>query len=362
MIPMLYAPAATSFDTLGIGELSEATECVVTEERNGAFTLKMKIPASANYANQVNVGSLIVADASPAQSRQAFEVVSVRKSLDGIITVSANHISYRLKYSVLKPLEVDGITAMIDWLNTSTHYINRISINGTVFTFESEGISSSSKIKFVGYMPVRSVLGGVEGSMLDVFGGVWKWNNFVSKLSAGRGTDNGVRILYGKNLTGITAQYDGMDAITGLYPYYTKDNVVTRAGTQIYWSGNQGLYAYSKVISKDFADRFEDTPTAAQLESAAQAWINGKGLPLVNLRTSFIPLHQTVEYKDLANVESVEIDDTIHVYVPTVDVDVKAKVIKTNYNVLLDRYDSVEVGNFRTSITEAIKAVTGETA
>lgn len=357
MIPMLYAPNATSFDTLGIGELSEATEGVVTEERNGAFTLKMKIPASANYADQINVGSLIVADASPDQPRQAFEVYNVKKGLDGMIIIQANHISYRLKYSILKPFDVDGITAMISRLNASSNYIRGIWHNE--FEFSSNGITSSSKVKSIEYMSLKSVLGGVEGSMLDVFGGCWKWGNTSATLYADRGSDKGVKILYGKNLTGITAQYDNEDAVCGVYPYYVKNGSVTRTGDQIYWSANASLYAFPKAIAKDFSDVFDDTPSDQELETAAQAWISGRGLPSINLQTSFIPLHQTLEYQDLANIESVELDDTVHVYVPTLDVDVSAKVIKTKYNVLLDRYDSVEVGNFKTTITQAIKAVAG---
>lgn len=356
MIPMLYAPNATSFDMLGIGELSEAKECAVTEERNGAFTLSMKIPASANYADQINIGSLIVADASPGQPRQALEVKVVKKSLDGMLNISGVHVRDRLKYSIMKAFSDNSLSTLITRLNTKngTNYIQ-----GNNFTFASDGITSAKTMGFAGYMPVLSVLGGVEGSMLDTFGGCWKWDNFTATLYANRGSDKGVRILYGKNLTGLTAQYDGSDTPTGIWAYYTKDGSVTQYASEIKWSGNQSLYAYSKVVAIDFSDKFDDTPTQAQLDAAAESWISGKGLPSVNLQTSFIPLHQTLEYKDLANIESVELDDTVHVYVPTLDVDVKAKVIKTKYNVLLDRYDSVEVGNFKTTITQAIKAVTG---
>lgn len=355
MIPMLYAPNAAEFDTLGIGELSEAKECTVSEERNGAFTLKMKIPMTAAYADQINVGSLIVADASPAQPRQAFEVTNVKKGLDGMISISANHISYRLLWSILRPFSATGIAAVISRLNTKTgtNYVD-----GNVFTFETTLTNTSSSFALKDYRSVRGVLGGSSGSILQTFGGCYQFDNFTVRLLASRGSDKGVKLLYGKNLTAMAAEYD-LNQPTACFPIWTQDTTIV-AGTTIKESAYKSLYPYRRTVVHDFNDQFDMQPTSSDLNAAAEAWINGKGLPAVNLQTSFIPLHQTLEYKDLTNVESVEIDDTVHVYVPTLDVDVKAKVIKTVYNTLLDRYDSVEVGNFRTTITEAIKAVTGE--
>jgi phage-related protein len=41
MIPILYDKDETEFKTNGLGRLSDAISCIVTEERNGIYELEM---------------------------------------------------------------------------------------------------------------------------------------------------------------------------------------------------------------------------------------------------------------------------------------------------------------------------------
>lgn len=355
------------YQTLGYGSVPDTIEGYVEEERNGAFTLSMTVPAETAYINRLNVGTLVVADASPNQKNQAFEIAKVTKTLNGRVTVYAEHITYRLLYSVVRPFEIAGLNNVFNRL--SQNKAASVYLDGNDFRFTWAGWpSAASNYKLSEFSTVKEMLQGRTGSVLDVFGGCYKCDNFNVCLYYNRGSDNGVRILYGKNLTDASAEYNNQTQPTAntLVPIYKKDDTYIR-GTTINLN-NKSLYSYSRTIIKDFSSELSlDTDaTEAQILSAlnskASSWAssNLRGVPDVNLKTSFIPLHQTVEYADLANIENVEIDDTVHVYVPSLDIEVDAKVIKTRYNFLLDRYDSVEVGNFRTSINQAIRSVKGE--
>lgn len=348
MIPILFDKAATSFNTLGIGALSDTVDCTVTEERNGAFSLDAKIPVDGEIADSINVGNLIVADASPSQKRQAFEIYDVKKSIDGYLNVKANHISYRLGFSVIRPFSVTGIQNVITRLNTKngTNYVD-----DNAFTFYSDLTDSSSTFTLSDYRSVKALLGGSDGSILQKFGGCYKWDNFTVSLLGSRGQDNGVKLLYGKNLTALTAEYDLGQNPTACFGIWTSDNTIV-TGTQVKESTYRSLYPYRRTVVHDFTEQFDTQPTAAQLNTAAENWINGKGLPNVNLKASFV----FIEEEEIGNVE---IDDTVYVHVKSLDVDVTAKVIKTVYEPMKDRYKSVEVGNFRTSITDAIRSVRG---
>lgn len=364
-----YTWYSGGYQTLGYGNIADAVECYVEEERNGAFTLTARVPATSDYADKLSIGSLIVADASPAQKRQAFEISKVTKSLNNMITVNAEHVSYRLLYSVLRPF-ASGIAGLNNVFNRfSANKNTDYYIEGNDFKFTWSGWSSAAgTVKLENVASVKSVLLGTTGSCLDVYGGCYKWDNFTVTLYYERGQDNGVKILYGKNLLDSSAEYNNTTEATasGVIPIFKKDKTIV-TGTEIYKSDYRNLYCYGRTIVKDFSSDIEtdDNTTTEQIQemlnTRAASWARTglRGVPDVNLKTSFIPLHQTVEYADLANIESVEIDDTVHVYVPTLDIDVKAKVIKTKYNVLLDRYDSVEVGNFRTNINQAIRSVKG---
>lgn len=358
MIPVLMAKDAITLDanghgvvpqSLGIGALSDTVDCTVSEERNGAFSLDLKTPASGEMAEDINVGNLIVADASPSQPWQAFEIYNVKKSIDGYLSVKANHIGYRLAWSVIRPFNsLTGIDAVISRLNNKT---GSVYVFGNAFEFGSTLTNTSSTFKLSDYRSVKSLLGGSDGSILQKFGGCYKYDNFKVDLLASRGSDKGVKLLYGKNLTSLNADYDLGQIPTGCFPVWTSDST-TVAGTTVARSQYADLYPYTRVVVHDFADQFDSQPTAAQLNTAAASWITGKGLPNVNLQASFVFIQDE-------ELENVEIDDTVHVYVKSLDVDVTAKVIKTVYEPMKNRYKSVEVGNFRTSITDAIRSVRG---
>ena len=376
MIPIIYPRSTTKanllarVNSLGYGTVSEASSCVVTEERNGGFTLNMKVPETAVYLDQLNIGTLLCADASPKQKRQFFEIAKVTKNLKGQYSIYAEHISYRLIYSILKPFSVAGLNNVFTRFsdNHNTSYYDE----GNDFTFTWSGWqSAAATCSCTEHQSVKTTLLGSSGSVLDTYGGCYKWDNFTVTLYYERGSDNGVKILYGKNLTDITAEYsnENESSCSGVLPVYKGNDKVLFGSIKTPQNDStvRDLYTYKRTIVKDFTsditvgENDTDAQIIEKINNKAQAWINkdNKGYPTVNLKTSFVLLSDTLEYADRVNLESVEIDDTVHVYVPTLDVDVKAKVIKTNYNVLMDRYDSVEVGNFRTSINQAIRAVKG---
>lgn len=353
MIPLIYTNGAASFSSLGLGAVPDALACNVHEERNGPFELTLTAPATSAHAALLGVGNLIVADASPQQKRQAFEIIDTRKTLDGRIYVEAVHISYRLKYSILKSFTEASASAFFTLLNTKTP-TNYIEGNG--FTFKTD-ITSAASISQADYQTVRDVLGGIEGSALDVYGGTWKWDNFTASLLASRGSDNGVRILYGKNLQDLTVEADADNVVDGVWAIFTESGVTTVRASEIKYGPTRGEYSYGRTVIRDFAGDFDSTPTQGQLDIAAQAWIDTQGTIPVNLAATWIPLSDAIEYRDLAPVESVELDDTVHVYVEALGVNASAKVIATDYDPLRGRYTAVQIGNFKTSITDAIRAI-----
>ena len=60
---------------------------------------------------------------------------------------------------------------------------------------------------------------------------------------------------------------------------------------------------------------------------------------------------------DYAPLESVSLCDTVTVTYPKLGVSAKAKVIKTVYDSLRERYISVDIGDAKTDIVDAIKSI-----
>ena len=217
---------------------------------------------------------------------------------------------------------------------------------------------------------VRAALGGSEGSILDSFGGGdYEWDGFTVKLWADRGFDKGVTLRYGKNITDINQERNIENTVTGIVPFWKgndsegTETVVTLTEEAVY-AQNAGSYPYARTIPIDLSEKFQSQPTETQLRSAAQSYItsNKIGVPSVSIDVSFVPLWQTEEYKNIANLERVNLCDTVTVEFEKLGISAKAKVIKTEYNVLKDRYDSISLGDARTSFSDSISEKISSTA
>ena len=204
---------------------------------------------------------------------------------------------------------------------------------------------------------MRSILGGVDGSILDVYGGEYEWDNTAVKLHSRRGTDRGVTIRYGKNLTDLTQEENCASVYTGVYPYWvdTDHNVTQISGSPVVNVPN-GNYDFVRILTLDVSQDFEDKPTDDQLRQRALAYItsNKVGVPKVSLSLSFAQLEQTAEYADMALLERVCLCDTVHVLFPRLGVSAESKCITTVYNVILDRYDKVELGDARSNLATTV--------
>lgn len=96
MIPILYAKSESDFSHNGIGFLRDTTKATVTEERNGGYELSLQYPITGQWYDQITEGCIIKAKANEINEPQLFRVYKSSKPLKGVVTYSAEHISYDL--------------------------------------------------------------------------------------------------------------------------------------------------------------------------------------------------------------------------------------------------------------------------
>lgn len=195
MIPILFPSTATEFKTQGLGALSDAISCIVTEERNGEYELEMEYPLDGIHFAELTDRCIITAIPSPYRIPQPFRIYQITKPLNGVCTIYAQHISYDLSGVPLNPFTADNALEAMVGLESNAE-------GDSPFKFRTD---KSTVAKFMVTVPsaARSVLGGQTGSILDVYGGEYEWDGFTVKLQNTRGQDNGVIIRYGKNLTNL---------------------------------------------------------------------------------------------------------------------------------------------------------------
>lgn len=347
MKPILFPSTATEFNTHGLGVLTDAISCTVTEERNGAFELTMQYPDTGVHFAEITDRCIIYAIPSPYRAPQPFRIYRITRPMDGIIMVYAQHITYDLSGVPLNPF-----TAI-----NAPDALSKLSLNAAVdspFIFWTD---KSTVASFAVSVPssTRSVLGGSSGSILDVYGGEYEWDGFTVRLYGQRGYDNGVVISYGKNLTDIEQDRNISNVATGIYPYWTNaEGALVTCDPKIV--NAPGTYDFTRVVPVDFSNDFETQPTQAQLQARAEKYVedNKIGIPKTSITASFVQLEQFPEYEDLALLEKCDLCDTVTIRYPQLGVEAKAEIVKIDTDVLLERYNSVEIGDVRTNIADTI--------
>lgn len=347
MKPILFPSTATEFTTHGLGVLTDAISCTVTEERNGAFELTMQYPDTGVHFDEITDRCIIYAIPSPYRAPQPFRIYRITRPMDGIIMVYAQHITYDLSGVPLNPF-----TAV-----NAPDALSKLSLNAAVdspFTFWTDKATVAS---FAVSTPssTRSVLGGSSGSILDVYGGEYEWDGFTVRLYGHRGYDNGVVISYGKNLTDIEQDRNISNVATGIYPYWTNaEGALVTCDPKII--NAPGTYDFTRVVPVDFSNDFETQPTPAQLQARAEKYVedNKIGIPKTSITASFVQLEQFPEYENLALLEKCDLCDTVTIRYPQLGVKAKAEIVKIETDVLLERYNSVEIGDVRTNIADTI--------
>lgn len=342
MKPVLFAPTATAFTTNGLGKLSDAASCTVKETRNGAFELTLKYPVEGIHYAEIQQRSIILAKPNPVDLAQPFRVYRISKPINGLVTVYAYHISYDLTGIPVSPYSAASVQAALAGFST-----NAVAANP--FTFWSD-MTASGDFTVKSPASVRSLL----PTVLEVYGGEYKYDKYTVRLYQQRGVNRGVTIRYGKNLTDLKQDENCSNVYTGVYAYYSGGNGIVETSPKV--TPAPGTYDYTRVLPLDLTAEFKEAPTAEALRAAAQEYINSHniGVPDVSLNVSFVQLEQTQEYKDLALLERVELCDTVTVIFERLGVNATAQVTSTVYNVLIDAYDSVTIGNVRKNVAMTI--------
>lgn len=345
MKPILFPSTATEFTTQGLGALSDAISCIVTEERNGLYELEMQYPQSGIHFSEIQNRCIIYAIPSPYREAQPFRVYRITRPINGIATVYAQHISYDLA-----GIPVNPFTA-----GSAAEALSGMASHAAVESPFSFWTDKSTTANFSVLVPSasRSVLGGVEGSILDVYGGEYLFDKFLVRLYNQRGNDNGVVIRYGKNLTDVEQDANISSVATGVLPYWVGAEGELVQGNIV---NVDGTFDFVRIMTIDFSSDFENQPTASELETRAMQYIksNKIGVPSVSISVSFVQLEQTEEYKDLALLEKCDLCDTVTVQFEALGINAKAEIVRIITDVLLERYESVEVGDIRANIAYTI--------
>lgn len=354
MKPILYEKSGADYTKNGIGVLSDVISGEVTTERNGAYECEFTYPVNGAFFSEIVPDKIIKVKANETSALQLFRIDRRSKEMDGKIKVYAKHISYDLNKLGVTPITKSSRNATA----ALTAILSNAVYNNTGFSVYSDITSSLSWGTDVP-MSARACLGGVEGSILDVYGGEYEFDNFTIKLHSARGADNGVRIAYGKNLIDLSDDLDISTVYTALQPYVTDadGNIITLT-EKILETSSVSSYGYHRVKTMDFTEFFGENETINEsaLRAKAYQYMNANPIdtPSQSITIDFVPLYQTKEYESIANLERISLCDLVTVEHAPLGITVKAKCVKTVYDFVKERYKKIVLGNVRSSFSKTL--------
>lgn len=348
MSMILFPSGATTFETQGLGSIIDAISCNVHEVLNGEYELEMQYPITGLQYNNLQNRRIIYSKHDPYSDPQPFRIYRITRPMNGIISIYARHVSYDLAGIPVGVFDANNAQSAMQGLKNNSLVANPFLFETTMPTVANFSCQYPQ--------PCRNLLGGQEGSILDVYGGEYEWDEWTVHLQSRRGLDNGVRITYGKNLIDIEQDENISNLKTGIVPYWinSENGEVIYSSPQIIQA--PGEFNFSSVVPVDFGDEFESQPTPEQLADAGQQYVtnNKIGVPTVSIDLSFAQLEQYSLYESTEALERVRIGDTVHVFFAQLGINVSSRIVETNYDPILNRYNSVSVGSVRANIAGTI--------
>ena len=348
MIPILYDSTETTFASNGLGRLRDCIECIVTEERNGIYECDFSYPVGGQNYDLIQLGRIIACEHDDTDDVQPFDIISCTKPIEGIVSFHAVHISYRQSKMVASGTNVNSLTDAFSMLSSAVpsnpfmYYTDQD--NTTGYLASADGTPRS----------VRQFLGGVEGSILDTYRGEYLFDKWSVNLLNNRGVERDFTIRYGVDMTDYSEESDYSESYSSVVPFWSGADTVVVGDMQSIAS--EMYNGRNECVPLDLTDKFENAPTIAQLNSKAQSFLNSANslLPKQSITVSFVRLGDTANYSALSNLYKCSLCDTIKVDFPMYKMQGRFKIVKTVYDVLLERFTEMELGNLSTTLSEAL--------
>lgn len=347
MIPILYESNETDFTTNGLGRLRDVTRCECVEERNGLYEVEFDYPTTGAHYNDIKLGRIIAVEHDETGGVEAFDIYAYSRPINGIVTFKACHISYRLRKSVVSGINITSLIMALDLLESASPE--------TGFTFGTDH-EDDGYLNIADGIPhsVREYLGGVEGSILDTYGGEYEFTGFHVQLYQNRGQVRDFAIRYGKNLMDYNEDVDYSDTYNAVIPFWAKEDDIVIG--DLIESGATSYDGRLSCVPLDLSDKFETKPTKAQVESMGLNYMlnNQTALPSINIKVDFIRLQDSDEYKQYSNLQKCRLCDSVKVIFPLYNMEGYFKIVRVVWDVLLERYIEMELGTLSVSLAQAL--------
>lgn len=312
-------------------------KCDIFKEDNGDYYIELEDTIDNIDYYQAN---MIIKCPTPfPEGKQLFRIINPEIK-NNYIYVKAKHVYFDTSnYIILDNYIVDkNCNYALEHLNSNTDKLSPFTTTSNINTLST-------------YRCVRKSLEEAINTVIERWGGHLVRNNFNISIFDEIGVDRGVQIKYSKNLKELKVNENWDDVVTKLLPV-GKDGLLL---PEKYITLEEQLYdiPFTKVISfeqeleRDDYSSDDDYTNAliADLRNKANIYLENNKLPKVNYSLS-------------ANLNYItDVGDTVYLEHPKIKLALKTNVISVKYDVISQRFKSIEFGNFKSSLKSLIQNV-----
>lgn len=346
----IYLGNETDFNNNGLGFLTDTISAMVHDELNGNYELTLEYVLNghlAEYLEKENIIKCEVADGT----KQLFRITNVTKTFK-TIQVTAKHIFYDLLNNFLEDTYPQNLNGQ--------NFLNHI-LDNTDFQTSFNGVSDITNLKTARYIrinPVQAIMGDIDNSMTKLFGGELKRDNFTINFLSRVGQDNGVKLIIGKNITGINVSVDITEMATRVMPVGYDGLLLPEKYVDSPLINN---YPTPKIAKLEFSDvKVDENTTEQEAYTELRRLVNeqyslGLDKPKINISINWVELSKTEEYKQYASLETVRLGDTITAQI--LGMNYETRVIAIDYNVLKGMITNFQIGTFAPTIASSMNAI-----
>ena len=286
---------------------------------------------------------------------QLFRIYEVQAdSARKTVSVKARHVSYDLAGNLVTNCAVKSVEAAValSRLRNSLLFSEECTL-ATNLT-EEDGLFTGD---FSWKNPINALLDPDTGIVANLKGKLIRdnWDIFVNKNTS---VDRGLRLSYGRNLTGVSWKRDTSNLINRVVPVAQKAN-----GTELtldeMWVDSPILDSYP-VIRTEYLNvnekvGGEDPDGNAWTEETLKDYMRQKAAerfsvdnvdkPLVELEVQFVLLGDSDEYRQYRKLERLSLYDTVLVEDPTLNLSLSLQVSEYRWDPVRERFTGIKLGS-----------------
>lgn len=345
----IYTPDNIDFDSNGDMTLFPES-CKIKAVLNGEWYLEIAHPIDEDNRWQYIEEEAVLKVDSFLPEKQLFRISKPVRSESGISATAYPIFFDAAKDCFLvdvRPTKANGQEALLAMCAPNAKYtaVSDIAMKNTAY--------------YVRKNLLNAISGSEENSFLNRWGGEIIYNNYTIQINQRAGSDQGYRVCYGKNLTGLSKTVEMDDVITRIIP--VSYNGYMLEGDQP-WVDSPVIDKYPIIYYREV--KFDEVKLAADagegeagfdtmeelraelVRQCEQMFAEGCDKPMVTLKISMAELSGTEEYKDFIDLESVSLGDDVYCSHKKLGITTKARCTQLVYDCIRKQVESVTLGDY----------------